>query len=342
VSRPLHIVSVGAVTPVGLNAAQTAAAVRAAVSGFSQTNTQDRSHGPTLQAEVPLRPRPDDADPFDRLAVLAAVALQECLASAGLDARDCALMLGVQEAFRAAGTSAWSPTTLLNVLTGRVGFAPNSRVVAEGNASCMSGLAHARQVLCEGAVRTCIVGGVDSFLTLADTQRFGQDYRFKSDDVARGFVPGEGAAFVAVQVQPSSPPIAKIWGVGLAREDAASTVLAAAPSSGHGMEAALRAAIADASIAESELCFRASDMNGEIYRGYENLLASLRVYRTRRQAFPTILAAASAGETGAAAGALGIVLASIALSRGYAAGRFGMCEASSDAGLRGACLIGDA
>ena len=332
----------GAVTPVGLNAAQTAAAVRAAVTGFAPNHTKDRSRGPTLRAEVPLFPRPNDADPFDRLVVLAAAALLECLAAASLDARDCALVLGVQEPFRATGQSAWSPTDLLDAIRsrGRLRFASCSHVMADGNASCMTGLAYARQLLRQGTVKTCIVGGVDSLLTLADTRRFRQDYRFKSDDVAQGFVPGEGAAFVAVQTQLSDRPIARILGIGLAHEDAASTVLSTAPSSGHGLEAAIRAAIADAGISESELRFRASDMNGESYRGYENLLASSRVYQTRRETFPTILPAATAGETGAAAGALGAVLASIALSRGYAAGRLGICEASSDAGLRGACLVG--
>ena len=97
-SQPLAIAGAGAVTAVGFSAAATCAAIRGAISGFTVTGHRDRARGPTLQAEVPLRPRPNEARPFARLTALATIALRECVASSGIDPTRCALLLGVQGA----------------------------------------------------------------------------------------------------------------------------------------------------------------------------------------------------------------------------------------------------
>jgi uncharacterized protein (TIGR02270 family) len=162
----------------------------------------------------------------------------------------------------------------------------------------------------------------------------------KSDAVAKGLIPGEGAAFVALTLDASGQSLAKILGIGLGREDASTTVQSGSHPSGYGLEEAIRAALEDARVPESGLHFRVSDLNGESYGAYETMLASSRVYQTRRERFPLRLAAASVGETGAAAGALSIVLAAMAIRLGYAGGTVGICEASSDESYRGACIVG--
>lgn len=338
----LNIIGVGAVTPLGIGAPQTCAAIRAGLTGFKVSYCFDRVRGPTLRAEIPIRPRPNDCRPIDRLVALAATALQECLLMAQLDARHCVLLLGVREAFRAAGDSAWSETALLDSIRSieGLGFSSYSELIPYGNASAMFGLARARQLLSSGRITACIVGGVDSLHTLADTRIFGRDCRFKSDDIAQGFIPGEGAAFIAIEKFGSDHSLANILGLGLAQESTATTVLGASQPSGYGLEEAMRAALVDSRLSEADLSFRLSDMNGESYRTYETLLASSRFYRTRREHFPMTLAAASIGETGAAAGALTLVLAATALARRHSPGPYAICEASSDEGLRGACIVG--
>jgi 3-oxoacyl-[acyl-carrier-protein] synthase-1 len=80
-------------------------------------------------------------------------------------------------------------------------------------------------------------------------------------------------------------------------------------------------------------------MNGESYRAEESMLALARVYRTRREHFRQMLPATSIGEVSAAAGAMTVIMATMAMVRKYAPGDIAMCEVSSDSGPRAACLI---
>jgi 3-oxoacyl-[acyl-carrier-protein] synthase-1 len=341
VSQLLTIIGFGAVTAVGFNAPQSCAAIRAAITGFTLAECRDKVKGPTLHAEVPLRPRPFEATPFSRLVALAATALRECVESSGLDPRRWVLLLGVREYFRVVPGYDWRNSSLLNVIQQASGcsFHPDSRVIPEGNAATFSALAQARVLLASKNVEGCVVGGVDSLLNTADVKRFGGRYRLKSNEVARGFIPGEGAAFVAVASKSTVSQYGMINGIGLAKEGELTTVLSSGHPNGKGLASAIRAALSDAGIDESQVHFRVSDMNGELYRGHESMLALTRVYRTRRPNFPQILPAACVGEIGAAAGALLLVVAATSIYRGYAPGRIAICEGSSDGGLRGACLV---
>ena len=106
------------------------------------------------------------------------------------------------------------------------------------------------------------------------------------------------------------------------------------------MTAALSAATRDAAVEERALAFRVADLNGEMYSAQDSLFGAHRFYRTLRPDFPLMLPAASVGETGAAAGALGVLVAAIAIATGYAPGRLAMCEAASDGGLRSGVVMG--
>jgi 3-oxoacyl-[acyl-carrier-protein] synthase-1 len=341
VKAPMLITGLGAVTPVGLTAPQTCAAIRAGLAGFSAPGCRDRSMGPTVQAEVPLLPRPLEARPFGRLVALAGVAFNECIAAARLAGERVAVLIATREPHRSRGERAWRDSALLLEIQRRTStpFASCSRAFPGGNAAFFLALAQARELLSAGQVDVCVVGGVDSLLNSGDLEFFGSRHRLRSDDVAQGFIPGEGAAFVAVRIAGHTVPLAAITGIGIAQEDPATCASSDAFSTGLGMTRAMIAAMADAELAESEVSFRASDMNGEIYKGYEAMLATSRAYRTRRESFPHLIPAASVGETGAASGALATVCAATAISRGYAAGDHGMCEASSDSGLRGCGVI---
>jgi 3-oxoacyl-[acyl-carrier-protein] synthase-1 len=344
VSQPLSIIGIGAITAVGFTAPQTCAAIRAAVAGFTESAVQNPVQGPTLWAEVPLRPRALVGQTFGRLVHLSAFALQECVAATGVDPARCALLLGVREPFRVTAQGDWTNPSLLTAVQHQVSakFHSASQVIAEGNTSAFKALARARELLADGSVSACVVGGVDSFLNMPDLERFGRTYRLKSDEVAQGFIPGEAAAFVVVTT-PSLVRGRAIWstirGIGLAREDPTTTVLSDGHPNGKGLEQAMHTAIADAAIPESDIAFRTSDLNGETFRGQESMLAMSRFYRTRRPGIPHIFPAASVGETGAAVGALLLAVTATAMARGYAPGPVAMCETSSDAGTRAVCVL---
>jgi 3-oxoacyl-(acyl-carrier-protein) synthase len=269
------------------------------------------------------------------------MALKECADKTNFDTSECPVLLGVREPFRIDQRSDWRSKSLLEKIHEYSGLVmhSDSQVFPEGNASFFLALKQAQKLLAENRSKFCLVGGVDSLLNHADIKRFGDSYRLISDEVAQGFVPGEGAAFIAVTRADGTGSSPRIKGVGLDREDNERTVLTDATAEGKGLEAALHAALSDARLQESIVEFRVSDLNGEMYRGQESMLALFRVYRTHRSQFPQIYPASCIGETGAAAGAFLAVVAATALIKGYAPGRVAMCEASSDAGLRGACIV---
>jgi 3-oxoacyl-[acyl-carrier-protein] synthase-1 len=315
--------------------------VRAAITGFAESAFyQDTPEPvPLLAAQAPLEQPLNETRLLDRLASLAAPALSECLESSGLDLHRTPLLIGVREPFRDIPGRRIRVEELPRALGA---LHPDSAVIPEGNAAALRGVARARELLASGRSRACVVGGVDSFLNVDDLRRFEGTYRIKREGIAQGFIPGEGAAFVAVN-SPGEAPDRYHWGdvigVGLATEDPAVSVLGDGQPTGRGLIRALRATLADAAISDSDVGFRVSDTNGEYYRGMETALAFSRIYRSPRERLDLWVPAACTGETGAAAGALMIVLACLGWSKEYAPGPVTMCEASSDSGFRAGCLV---
>jgi 3-oxoacyl-[acyl-carrier-protein] synthase-1 len=254
-----------------------------------------------------------------------------------------ALIVGLPEAFRKHPALAAGGAGFLEGIQKYLGvrFHPASRPLQLGPAGTAHGLAVARELLGQGAVEDCIVGGVDSLINERDLARLRESFRLHGPNQAQGAIPGEGASFLRVTTDArSQPALARVVGIGLGMEP--DTVLGERYSQGRGLLSALDEALRDAEVPEGEIAFRVSDVNGERYRFWESVLAECRFYRTRRESFPVWYLAASVGDLGAAAGALSIVASATAIARGYAPGAYAMCEASSDEGLRGACLIAPA
>jgi 3-oxoacyl-[acyl-carrier-protein] synthase I len=341
----LSIMGFGAITPVGLTAWQTCAAIRAALSRFSETGFE---HKPTIEpvigAEVPLYPPAVRGFTFSRLVAMAAQAIRECCNNYSIDPLRTALLMGIRESYRAPEFSSWTPQSLRYAVEKELGIQFNSAslVLEGGNTAVFQGLDVARQLLNSGKVEACIVGGVDSYLNSVDLQRFGLAYRLKRQDVTQGFIPGEAAAFIVVSNRKRvQQQIAKgyIFGLGLAKEDETVTVLSDGFPTGKGMQSAFESALRDAEIGESKIQLRVSDLNGEHYRSVDSMLAVSRCYRSHRDYFATCLPASSVGEVGAAVGALMIIVAIVSMLKGYAPGTLALCDASADVGQRAACVV---
>jgi 3-oxoacyl-[acyl-carrier-protein] synthase I len=343
-SEPLMIVGAGAITPVGLSAAQTCASIRASLANFTETGFFHLDMEPVIGAQVPFRPKAVEDRPLSRLAALAARALGECIDSARIDLARCALLLGMREPSRRGHGFDWPPEALLKAVEEQLQcrFHAESRTLPDGNAATFRGVTLARELLASGRVQSCILGGVDSFLNDPDLTRLKAAYRIKRSGMAHGLIPGEGACFVAATTQGHLGERrlqGEILGVGLAEEAPDRTVTSEGYPTGKALRNALDAAIRDAGLLESEIDFRISDLNGEDYGSINSLIASSRFYRTRRERLISWYPASCVGETGAAAGAIAIISALFGWLKGYAPGATVMCEASSDGGLRGACLL---
>ena len=205
----------------------------------------------------------------------------------------------------------------------------------------LSGLRQAAGSIAKGKVDACILCGVDSLVNRSDIQWLAGAERLYDRGNPNGVIPGEAAAAVLVTVPGQADrPLARIHGLGLSAEP--HSVLGSKYSQGRGLEAALAAALEEAGMPESIVGFRVSDMNGDRYRVWEALFAQARFYRTWRAHLPSWYFTASVGDVGAATGALALVLAATGIFRRYAPAQWGMCECSSEEGLRGACLVGPA
>ena len=350
-STRLTLLGFGAVTAVGLTAARSCAAIRAAITGFADVGFFHHHPEPIplIGARVLLGPDPEEDDTFNRLVRLAAAAVRGCLDDSGVDPGHAALLINMREPFREDSDVDGKDADLLAAIEETLGlrFHAASAVIRQGKAGAFRGIQQSAALLSAGGVSACITGGVDSYLNADDVIRFEGVYRIKRDGVVRGFIPGEGAAFVALAApgrswHPTAKARGEIMGVGLATEDASVTILSDGHPTGRGLQRALEATIRDAGIAESRIEFRVSDQNGESYHSIESSLALSRFYRTHRDECPLWVPAASVGEIGAAVGPLLVMMASTAMEKGYAPGVLAMCEASSDEGLRAGCLVGPA
>jgi 3-oxoacyl-[acyl-carrier-protein] synthase-1 len=174
-----------------------------------------------------------------------------------------------------------------------------------------------------------------------DVKRLGAAQRLQGPENPQGLIPGEGSAFILLTLPGNSltyRPLGQVLGVGTAIEK--DTVLGERYSVGKGLRQALEEATKDAACSEPSIDFLVSDMNGERYRAWESLICHSRFYRTRRAHLNMWYLPASVGDIGAASGALLVIVAAMAIARGYAPGQIAMCEGSSEEGLRAACLIG--
>lgn len=346
-NESLVITNSGALTSIGVSSAQTCAAIRASISIFEEWDLSHLSYElePAVAAFAPLQAQPRDNQYFNRLVEMATHAIRECLQGSVMVPDRTALLLGVRESFRTHPNLDGRDEELLHAIEQKlqIQFAAESCVIPKGNPSAFMGLIHARRLLDEGKVDNCIVGGVDSLVNWYDFKRFSGSFRLKSEEVAQGFISGEGAAFIAVTdrkfASSKAAFLGEILGVGWANEETEVTVLSDGYPTGKGLQRALEATVQDANVPESSIDFRISDMNGEYYRAIETMLGTTRFYKTRREYFDAWLPAACVGEIGAAVGALLIIMAMTGMIKGYAPGSMAMCEATADSGLGAGCLI---
>jgi 3-oxoacyl-[acyl-carrier-protein] synthase-1 len=218
-----------------------------------------------------------------------------------------------------------------------VRFNSQSQVHQGGHDAGLRALAAARDSVGSG-VDACVVCGVDSLVNATDMEALSQNGRLHGEDNPQGVIPGEGAASILLTARRHSAqltPVVRGWG----NATETNTVHSDNYSTGEALAQAIARATASAQISEADIAFRVSDMNGERYRAWESFLASTRFYRTRRERLPCQLPAMAVGDIGAASGVLSLVIASTAISRGYAPGPIACCESSASNGSRTAAIV---
>ncbi|NPV03528.1 MAG: 3-oxoacyl-ACP synthase [Syntrophaceae bacterium] len=317
----LAVTAVHCMTPVGLDAAMTAASVRAGIRRMEKHGRyRDEGKNPVTVARI-VGIEHDSPDTAEHIGRAAAMCLEELLAAydcRGLGRR-CSLFLGA---------SAWERPgpryeehcrdRLLDILRRRADG--DVRTVARGNASLHFALEQAATRIASVPSEPCILGGIDSLLGEATLNWLESDGRLKSSSYGRhqGLSASEAVGFLIVEDlecarRAGKTVLARITAWGLAEEPQPRA--AGGPGLCAGLAGACRAALDCAPDGDIRAAF--GDLNGEESRAREWSIAAMRCLGDRRERLRLWKPAASCGDIGAASGAVMVGIVAQGFARGW-------------------------
>lgn len=342
------IVAAGAVSPVGLTAAQTAFSHRASAAGMREAPLIDRDGQPITMCFLPnLDPRLTGAD---RAFVLGRRALEEAAralgpAAEGLSAR---LYLCADEhlaADRGAEGIGDAPALAQSLARGVSTLLPDLTVeaLARGPATAAYVIPAIADALGSGAVEAAILGGVH---TDYDPRRVAAlsaaDRLFRPDNLD-SFIPGECAAFVVLM----RPDVARRRRLPLRGEiravatghERARPDNDASSFQATGLTAALRTVLGPLGQEGVRVGWVLTDLTFEVWRHNEVQAATVRTHKHYCEPMAMESPGQRLGHLGAAAMPMHLVLAAEGFRRGFAPHPVALSIAGSDAGERGALVV---
>lgn len=326
------IIGIGVVTPVGLSALASCAALRAGiariteVAGYTVPGPMGEPIEP-VAGRVPLEwmdggpkleewpghdkakvatPLPEAcwiADGSDRLVRMAALALEEALDEARTPRPPgtWVLLLALADG---------EPSAPIVEVARKTGWNPQAvEVIPGGRASALAAVHRARKLLDERRADGVVVLAVDSLIRPSALKALDAAGRLRSEARPTAPHPGEGAA--ALVIAPSGG--CRILSSGVGEESTAGTE---DPNPAKGLTAALREAQKGANLDHRPLCI--GDLNGDRYRSTEWAMAQMRTVGALQHGDADDWTTADLiGDTGAASGAIHLAWAVDAIRRGY-------------------------
>lgn len=309
---PLSVLAAGAVTSVGMSLSMSAAAIRAALDNFQDTQFFDARGNSLRGARIPYPVQEDEtlAGGHERLADLLDMATEECLYMA--DARTplperltCILLCPEQ---RSSYHSGLATACLQRVLARYQQDAKPYYAHIGGEATdSASALSLAAQLISKQHASHVLLLSLDSWLNTPDVALALRQDRLLTEDQPSGFIPGEAAVALLLGPVPAErgnhSPGLHIIGSALAQEPV--TLLSRQPCYGKGLAAAIDAALARAAVQPHEIALRLADLAGEEYFFEESSYAWSRLLRSDFPADHQFIQTANClGHIGAAFGPL--------------------------------------
>ena len=348
------IVGMGVVSPVGLDAEQTAASIRAGTARKQESSIMDERFEPIVLGYLPNEVLPPLESALEarvgltslqrRLLRLAAPALQEAQLE-GVDSSNAPILLAAPRA-----SSPRPPIVdqgffeMLEIQSG-VSFAVgDSKVFPVGRAGLFQALqAAVDDYLTKRKAEFVWVGGVDSYVDLMRLSFLQSEGRLARDDVFDGFTPGEGAAFLLLTTRKTCErqglsPLAYVSGVGVGEEEGHR--YSDEPYLGEGLAAAVSevaAQVARSGAGEPAPLVMAG-LNGESFNAKEWGVAHLRNRELFAEDLQVEHPAEYTGDMGAALAPIMMGVAAKWMEAGHLAGP-ALVWASSDEAERGAAMV---
>lgn len=275
----------------------------------------------------------------ERLARWTAAAIAECWAQAPeLDWIDIPTLWLAPEPDRAGCSTEWCMQAYQQALD-LLGHRPRSAgIMALGRAGLAQGLAHAAQCFSvDPNCRHVLLIGADSLLNAATINHYLLDERLHEPGVPDGFIPGEAAAAVLLELRPKQTPGLHILGYAQAIEPG--RIDGSVPSRSQGLTHAIRQALSPAGITFADLCFRFSDQNGESFYARDAANAVTRLLSQGAKPPALLTLADSLGEVGSATGVAMLAVLSRLLPRWDNPHQHGLVHLANDDGIRSAVVL---
>jgi 3-oxoacyl-[acyl-carrier-protein] synthase-1 len=331
------VIGVGAASPVGFDARQTAFALRAKKLLPRPSEIRDK-HGAAF-GTARLLGLPDDVFGVDRMLAAAARALREASRDAALDpSKPLRVFLAMPERSRPlpkADAEASVPTVFLQRLERLSGVridGPGSEMLRLGHAGFAAALDRAASSLGSGPIA---VGGVDTYYHPETLAWLDRELRVVSEEVHNGFVPSEGAAFLVFAKERSDKrPIARATHAMAGIEQ----LPEGAPRIAAVMTELVRGAVNG--MRQKPVPWVLTDLNGERHRTKEWSFVTIRNNevlvggKTREEHFGQML-----GDAGAATGAIAAAYAAVAFRTGFAPADEALIALHSDGDERGVVVL---
>jgi 3-oxoacyl-[acyl-carrier-protein] synthase-1 len=339
-----HIVATGARTPLGLNAASCAAAVRAGVSAAREHPFMiNRAANPIVGA-LDAALDPEIAGPQRLVHLLESALRQACEPlSASMTRLRIPLYIGLPSI--RPGFAARDLAIIRDGITRleRLPFdVSDVETSCEGHAAGLAVIAVAARRIESGSIDICFAGGVDSYFDPDTLDWLDENEQLAGTESRSFFVPGEGAGLCLLVSQQmmkrlALSSIARVRAGALGRE--LRLINTSEICTGEGLTSVVRRAAQRLAGPTERINGVICDINGERYRSEEWGFVCLRLAQYFDDPVSYRSPADCWGDVGAASGPLFAMLACEAASRGYEKGPRTMVWGSSENGLRCAVVF---
>jgi 3-oxoacyl-[acyl-carrier-protein] synthase I len=349
-SQPVEVLAVGVVTPVGLTAGASAAAVRAGVCRIRQTAFYDRKLKPVVAGFLDDEHLMELPMPLRHVTRAATVRHQRMLRLAGPALREAArgcpvpppLLLALPEPLPGSGDPLGPDFVESLVQLSQVPIdTRQSQLFRLGRAGGLIALERALHLLRSGHSRYVLVGGVDSWVEAALFAWLEEQGRLHGEGLSDGLVTGEGAAFLLLGAVTTAwpepqPKRVQVLGVGTGHEEGHR--YGEKPYRGEGLSQAFQRLFDSLPQPVPRIRTVYAGLNGESFWSKEWGVAYLRHARYFEDPLRVEHPVELIGDPGAALGPLLVALAVLGIQKGY---REAPCLVwcSSDWEARGAAIL---
>ena len=342
--QPVEVLAMEMLTPVGMDAAQTATSIRAGISAYQASANYNKNLNPMTMALVPeealtplnaeLAKRDGLSGRQQRMLRLATMPLKQLL-EASPPQKSVPLLLAGPE--KLPGRRSVISDRFLQQLKqqAEVEFdLDNSYVFPQGRAAGFYALEAAMLMIEQGIAEQVIVGAVDSYLDLLLLGRLDAEDRILAEGVMDGFAPGEGAAFMLVQAVTDQGRV-RLYPPGIAKE--AGHRYSEQAYKGDGLAEAVTDALSHVSNKPIQTVL--AGFNGEHFNTKEWGVSLIRNSHKISSEHDIVHPADCFGDTGAALGLMLMQLGIIGLNKGYYSAPL-MAWSSSELAPRAAvCMV---